>query len=373
MLFVSFIPIILKTQNIAAPQFTAADSGVTVRLSFTGDLMCHSPQYQSAHIAADSFDFTPCFSELQSIFSESDFLAGNLETVTAGNNRSYSGYPFFNSPDDYVESLKKAGFNFLFTSNNHSYDQTEQGVLRTLEVLKTNGLPSTGTFSSRRDRDSIRVVSIKGIRFALLAFSYGLNGNRLPAGKKYLVNVIDTLAMGQDILQAKSLHPNCIITYLHFGNEYARMPNKFQKGIAQFLKRSGIDLIIASHPHVLQPIEFYKTVDGQLDSGIAAYSLGNFISNQQWRYSDAGAILSIDIKQNAVSKKLSIVQIAATPTWVFKGVISGRPTFRVIPFSITRALNSYDFLSMNDKKNCLQAFDDTRDILTRMSNNIKIK
>ena len=193
MLFVSFTPSLSRDQINKLNQIIDSDSAITVRLFFVGDLMCHSPQYESAHVTADSFDFVPCFSGLQSLFKESDILAGNFETVLAGKKHSYSGYPFFNSPDDYAVSLKKVGFNFLFTSNNHSYDQSEQGVLRTLDVLKSNGLPGTGSFSSQRDRDSIRVMTIKGIQFAFLSYAYGLNGNKLPAGKKYLVNVIDTI------------------------------------------------------------------------------------------------------------------------------------------------------------------------------------
>lgn len=112
---------------------------VSLTISAVGDLMCHSPQYEYSRVSADSFDFTPTFSEIKKYFDSSDFVFGNLETVTAGKEKHYSGYPYFNSPDDYITSLKKVGFNFLFTSNNHCLDRGEIGVLRTLESLKNNG------------------------------------------------------------------------------------------------------------------------------------------------------------------------------------------------------------------------------------------
>lgn len=349
---------------------------VSITISVVGDLMCHSPQFQYAHVEGDSFDFTPTFSEVKKYFDSSDFVFGNLETVTAGNQMRYSGYPYFNSPDDYIKSLKKVGFNFLFTSNNHCLDRGETGILRTLEQLKENQIASTGTFSSQKDRDSIRVVSANGIRFAVVSYTYGMNGNYLPKGKNYLVNRISDSLLVRDIQKAKSDSVDFILVYYHFGEEYQREPNRYQKAVVQTAIDAGADIILASHPHVLQPIQYFQKdsinrSSGRLDSGFIAYSLGNFFSNQQWRYSDAGVILQFQITKDLVSKALHLENISCIPTWVFKGKIEGKREFRILPY--TTSTDKYPYLSQKDFQKMSQSFGDSKQILQKYSSSPQLK
>ncbi len=341
----------------------------TISFSAVGDLMCHSPQYEYTHVSADSFDFTPTFSEVKKYFDSSDFVLGNLETVTAGKQMRYSGYPYFNSPNDYIKSLKKAGFNFLFTSNNHCLDRGETGILRTLENLSKNNISSAGTFSSQRDRDSIRIISIKGIRFAIVSYTYGMNGNYLPKRKSYMVNRISDSLLIYDIQKAKSDSVDFVLAYFHFGEEYEREPNKYQKDVVQTAIKAGADVILASHPHVLQPIEYFKK-EGKLDSGFVAYSLGNFISNQQWRYSDAGVILQFQIKKNLTTKELQLEKVSFTPTWVFKGKIDGKREYRILPY--TTSVEKYPFLSQKDFLKMSQSFEDSKRTLQKYSSSRRL-
>lgn len=355
---------------------STVDPIVTITISVVGDLMCHSPQYEYARVEADSFDFTPTFNDVKKYFDSSDFVFGNLETVTAGKEKRYSGYPYFNSPDDYIESLKKIGFNFLFTSNNHCLDKGETGILRTIEQLQENQIASTGTFSSQKDRDSIRVVSANGIRFAVISYTYGMNGNYLPIGKHYLVNRISDSLLVRDIQKAKSDSVDFVLVYFHFGEEYQREPNRYQKTVVQTAIDAGADIILASHPHVLQPIQYFRKdstnrSSSKLDSGFVAYSLGNFISNQQWRYSDAGVILQFQITKDLVSKALHLEKISCIPTWVFKGKIEGKREYRLLPSS--NSLENYPFLSQRDIQKMSQSFEDSKQILQKYSSSINVK
>ncbi len=351
----------------------AEDSVVSIKLSFVGDLMCHSPQYSLARVERDSFNFVPVFREVAPWFRQADVLFGNLETVLAGNRKPYSGYPFFNSPDDYLVSLRQVGFNFLFTSNNHCLDQKEQGIRRTIEQLKERGIGSTGTFVSQKDRDSIRVLTVKGIKVALIAYTYGVNGNKIPGGKQYLVNIIDSVFMRADIARARTLKPDVIITYLHFGEEYERLPNVKQKKVVNQLIASGVDVVIASHPHVLQPVEYFKTNGGNLDTGFIAWSLGNFLSNQQWRYSDVGAIASLQLEKNIFTGKLRIKSVETIPTWVFKGFSGRKSEFCILPASLFADREHFSFLSDGQRAKMKQAFDDATDILTRLTANQTVR
>jgi poly-gamma-glutamate synthesis protein (capsule biosynthesis protein) len=346
----------------------------SITISVVGDLMCHSPQYEYAKVAADSFDFTPTFNEISKYFDSSDFVFGNLETVTAGKEKNYSGYPFFNSPDDYITSLKKAGFNFLFTSNNHCLDRGEIGVLRTLENLKNNEINSTGTFSSQKERDSITIISAKGIRFAVVSYTYGMNGNYLPKGKSYLVNRISDSLVVRDIQKAKSHDIDFVLVYFHFGEEYQHEPNNYQKNVVQTARDAGADIILASHPHVLQPVEFFKPAplyagsNEKLDLGFVAYSLGNFISNQRWRYSDAGVILQFQITKDILSHYLHLEKVTYTPTWVYKGKIADKKQFVILPSS--KSKNEYPFLSNQDYLKMNQSFKDSKRILLKYSSSL---
>ena len=340
----------------------AQDSSKVITLSFVGDLMCHMPQYKSAMVSADSFDFAPVFENVIGEFKKSDCLFGNLETVFAGADKNYSGYPLFNSPDDYVKSLRTVGFDFLFTSNNHCIDRGEYGILRTIQQINKCGIKSTGTFSSQRDKDSIRIINIKGINAALLGYTKDLNGNASPKNKMYLVNIIDTAQIRIDIAKARTYSPDLVIVYMHIGEEDQRTENKHQREAVSAVVNAGADIIICSHPHVLQPVEYFKTNNTKLDSGIVAYSLGNFFSNQQWRYSDAGVILDLQIEKNLSSGKLKLKNVNAVPTWVFKGIVKNKMRYYILP-SAKYGDTTLTYLGNSQKAKMKEAYYDSKKVL----------
>lgn len=347
------------------------DSLLTITISFVGDLMCHSPQYNYARVDKDSFDFRPVFKEVMQFFQSSDFTIGNLETVTAGKNAGYSGYPLFNTPDEYIYALKYAGFDLLVTANNHSMDQGEQGVLRTIEQIKFNGLNYTGTALDKTDRDSIRVFDLNGIKVSVLSYTYGTNNIPKPKGKDYLVNVINYGLIRNDITSARQVNPDIIIVYYHFGDEYKRFPNQYQKDVVDSTIKYGADIIIGSHPHVIQPTDYFPSINAKLDSGFIAYSLGNFISNQRWRYSDAGVILNISLTKNINSDSIFISEVKYFPTWVFKGNTQNGNEYIILP-SERYDDSTYYFLSKNDRQLMKEAFEDTKYILSLYNDNIRL-
>ena len=298
---------------------TLSDSTITITISVVGDIMCHAPQFEYARIGKDSFDFNPTFRMVSERLSKSDFTFGNLETVFAGFKAKYSGYPQFNSPSDLADALKNAGFDLLTTSNNHSLDRGEIGIRKTIDELKNRGISYNGTFVSQADRDSIRIINIRGIVIAFLAYSYGTNGNPIPSGKSYLINMIDFDLIRKDIGKAKLLKPDLVLVHYHFGQEYQREPNEYQQEVVAKTIEMGADIIIGGHPHVLQPVKFIKSSQSVFDSVFVAYSLGNFISNQQWRYSDAGGVLTLSISKNIYDKSIKVSEVEFIPTWVFKG------------------------------------------------------
>lgn len=343
------------------------DSLITVSVSVVGDIMCHSVQYKYAEVWSDSFNFDPSFSVISKYLGRSDFLFGNLETVTAGKAEGYSGYPFFNTPDEFITALKNAGFDLLTTANNHAVDRGEKGIRRTIEQIKFNHLNYNGTFLSERDRDSIRILNIKGFKIAFLSYTYGTNGNQIPKGEKYLVNLIDTVQISRDIKMARESGADIVLVHFHFGDEYKRLPDQFQKEIVNKTIGSGADIIIGGHTHVLQPIEFYKTRNARLDSGFVIYSMGNFISNQRWRYSDGGAVLTFSLTRDVAKDSIYLKNVDYLPIWVFKGETKRGREYIIIPSEAAFYDSLYDFLTPQDRKLAAQSFHDTNEILTKYS------
>lgn len=335
------------------------DSTSLLTISFVGDLMCHSPQMEFARVGKDSFDFKPAFREVKKYLSSSDITIGNLETTISGKVNGYSGYPLFNSPDAYLDALKDTGFDILLTSNNHSIDRGKKGIIRTIDKINELGISAIGTFKSQYDRDSVRVFEINGIRIAVLAYTYGLNGNFIAENEKYLVNVVDTNVIKLDISNARAKNAEVVLTYFHFGEEYQQKPNAYQKEIVKCAINAGADLIIGSHPHVIQPLEYFNSVNNRIGKGIIAYSLGNFFSNQRWRYSDTGPILKIELLKNITKNEISLLNVSVIPTWVFKGQVEGKDEFIILPADTTKS-NFSDRLSKADRSKLLQANDDTQ-------------
>jgi poly-gamma-glutamate capsule biosynthesis protein CapA/YwtB (metallophosphatase superfamily) len=352
--------------------FEKIDTRLTAEINFVGDLMCHSTQFNYAHVKDDSFDFSGVFSEVKKYLSDADFTIGNFETVLAGNKKRYSGYPYFNAPDDFLLAIKEAGFDFLVNANNHAIDKGVKGVKRTINIMDELGINHTGTYLSQQDRDSIRIININEIHFAILSYSYSTNGIPLPKGKNYIINLIDYDLIEKDIAEARNEGGDIVLVYFHFGEEYQREPNNYQEDVINNTINAGADIIIGSHPHVVQPVNYFKTNKANLDTGFVAYSLGNFISNQRWRYSDAGVILKLKISKNILTDSIYLSGVSYLPTWVFKGKTKKGREYIILPSQKSYDDSSYSYLSKSDKEKMQQAFDDTKYIITKLNNKTEL-
>ncbi len=335
------------------------DSIASISLSFVGDLMCHSTQFNYARVGPDTFDFKPVFAEVREILESADFAVGNLETVVGGREMGYTGYPIFNTPEDFLEGLKFAGFDILLTANNHSLDKGRKGVLNTLDNIHKYGMEPNGTYYNEEDQDSIRIYSKNGISFAMIGYSYTFNGSAAT----YLINKIDSIKIKSDIAKAKKLNPDFIIIYLHTGIEYEREPSQAQVELTDKVIEYGADIIIQSHTHVAQKIEYFESENSNLSNGFVAYSLGNFISNQRWRYSDTGPILNFEISKNFTSGKVELTTLNYLPTWVFKGETERGREYIILPSETAFYEIKPEYLSDKDIELMKESFFDTIEIM----------
>ncbi len=348
------------------------DSIAVINIVAVGDLMCHSPQFEYSYVKDDSFNFKPVYSEVKKYLSQGDLTIGNLETVTAGKDKKYSGYPMFNTPDDFITALKFAGFNLLNTANNHALDRKYYGIKRTIEVLDKNKIDHFGTYSSLHERDSITIFDIDCIRIAVLAYTYGTNGNELPKKNDYAIKYIDFKQIKNDIDSVKIKNPDIILVHFHFGIENKRKPTDYQKNVVDSTISYGANIILADHPHVIEKGEFFKTASLKMDTGFVAYSLGNFFSNQRWRYSDAGIILKIEIQKNLITDSMKITKVNFIPTWVFKGTIDSVNQYKILPAEIAFSDSVNVYLTKDEIKKMKQAFEDTKYIFSSGDSRIKV-
>lgn len=300
-----------------------------ISLLFIGDIMGHDEQIWSAEDKeTHTYYYDDVFQYVKDEISEADVAIANFEVTLGGS--PYSGYPAFSSPVQLATACFDAGIDVFANANNHAADRGNKGILSTINRLDSLGIPHTGTFRDPAERDTLYPMMIKknGFSLALLNYTYGTNGIRVPPPE--IVNMLEKNAVSADVEKAKSMNPDAIILFLHWGTEYDTVPSKIQTDLADYFFSSGVDMIIGSHPHVLQRMEWTKNYSSLRDR-IAVYSLGNYVSNQRTVRRDGGAMVRIELAKAADSLYVSDADYYLT--WVYTPVENNRRRFFVLPFS----------------------------------------
>ncbi len=355
------------------PGIIFKDTIISVTISITGDLMCHVPQYENSKKADGTYDFNPSFEFIKPYLHQADLTLGNLELTFAGTSIPYAGYPTFNIPDSYAGAIKNAGFNFVVTSNNHSMDTGEKGLLRTLDILNSLGIGHTGTFSSQADHDSVRILNLKGMKLGILNYTYGTNLALPSAEHKYMINVIDTAAMQRDIQMARKQGAELVLVFFHYGKEYVSDPIDAQKLAVSKAEEYGADLVIGGHPHVISPVGYYKTTNATLDSGFVAWSMGNFLSNQYHRYQDAGLILNLTLRKNITTHKYLKPTADFIPTWVYRGTDPRMKKHIIFPAELGFKDPLPVYIDSASRTKMKEAFGDTKALMGKYTDAVKVK
>jgi poly-gamma-glutamate capsule biosynthesis protein CapA/YwtB (metallophosphatase superfamily) len=325
---VAIILLLLAGQALLDAQVTdSTHASPDLKLLFIGDIMGHDSQIASAfNKDSGRYDYTDVFKYISPLILEADIAIANLEVTLAG--PPYKGYPRFSSPVELAAAGQKAGIGVMVTANNHSVDRGLDGINRTISSLDSLGIMHTGTYRSVAEREAQvpHIVEKNGFRLALLNYTYGTNGISIPTPA--VVDLIDKDVMAADIDSAKAACVDGIIVFIHWGAEYDTLPGKSQIELAGWLKDKGVNLIIGSHPHVIQQME----IDSSEVSGgdrLVAYSLGNFVSNQRKRYTDGGAMVSVTLGKE--DGRLIIRDAGYILTWVYTPLEEGKRKFYILP------------------------------------------
>lgn len=311
----------LKTEEIKK------DDKSEVKILAMGDMIFHQPIVKN-YRSNDSYDFTPIFNNISSDINEADLAIANFEG-SVNSNRKLFGFPLFNFPKETIYSLKNVGFDLLSTANNHALDTGLDGIAETISHINESGMKNFGTLAE--DGDKGIIVEKNGIKIGLISFTDTLNGmDSLMRGKEYSVNTF-----AQDVksnIQNLKDNSDIVIVYPHWGNEYQLVPNDRQIYLKTILQEAGADIILGSHPHVLQK---YEVEDKNNKKYFTIFSMGNALSNQRVENLkksgvDTGALIKLVIEKDNISGETKLKEYGVYPTYVNRYRANGKLNYDLV-------------------------------------------
>lgn len=291
-----------STDNAGDGQ-NAEDGVITASLLAVGDDLIHSGLYKSGMNGDGVWNYDHLYEHVKDDVSAADLAIVNQETILINDRNNLSGYPSFGSPVEIADALANCGFDVVLHATNHVMDRGADGIHQTMEYWSTHFPQITvlGIHDSQEDADTVKVVDVKGIKIAMLNYTYGMNGYTLPEDEPYLVDILEKERVGAMIDKAKEIS-DMVIFFAHVGTEYMYEPSEYSKEWVNFLLEKGVDIAIDSHPHVLEPYTMLTGEDGH--QMLVYYSMGNFISTQDEVPRLLGGMAKINIEkrtENGVS------------------------------------------------------------------------
>lgn len=270
---------------------------VEVSISMVGDVLMHNPTLKSGLQEDGSYNYDHLFKNVKKHMENTDISLANQEVILGGTDLGISSYPAFNAPQELGDSLVQSGFNTILHATNHTLDKGEKGVDSALTYWKEKHPETTvlGIHESQEDRDQIYIFEKKGFKIAILNYTYGVNGNRIPEDRPYIVDLMDKSQMEKDIQKANEL-ADYVIVCPHWGTEYVFEATDEQKEWTDFFLKQGVDLVIGTHPHVIEPVEWVEDGENKM---LVFYSLGNFVSCQDKWYRMLGAMANVKLLKDA--------------------------------------------------------------------------
>ena len=336
-----------------------------VELAAVGDILMHQDVKKSATLAPGGL--AELWREVTPLFRKADIAFANLETPVAPRT-GRPGVPFqFNAPPELPAALKASGLTVLATANNHAFDQGAKGLQETLERLREAGLTAVGSGATRAEAEEARILEVNGLRIAFLGFTDIFNMNLNQKADRPWVRALDPAAAVQAVRAART-KADAVVVSIHWGAEYLHTPLARQKEVARRLAEAGADLILGHHPHVLQPVDVLETGGRR---AVVAYSLGNFISNQDRMYrADLFPVAGGDSRDGVLftcrfvklrlpdgTEQVRVENVLCDPLWTrnnWREARNGAPrAIRVVPLStaLAQAEGDLDALLAQDPVN----------------------
>lgn len=362
-----------ETNNISIEEPKESKEEVyTASMVMVGDYLIHSSLYKEANRNANynGYDFKPMLELIKPIVSKYDIKYYNQETILGGTEIGLSDYPTFNSPYEAGDDMLDAGFNLVSLATNHTMDRGRKAISNSRNYWnnKENVL-AVGSYTSEEEKNEIHIKEVNNIKYTMLNYTYGTNGIPVPKGSEYLVNVWPTdlnindpkrdkkyqeykEQVKQDIEKLKD-KVDVLIVAMHWGVEYTNTPTAYEIDSAEFLASQGVNIVIGTHPHVVQPVTW-------IDDTLVIYSLGNFISaqSQDLNYNKVvGLMSSLEITKTVKNDETKI-SIGNVKNELLYNYYKSYKNFKVIPFSQMNSNYLRNYKDIYEKyKKVIQMYD----------------
>ena len=376
------------TETTAPPETTLPEPEhvvATASIASQGDLLMHGGVIRSGAQGDGTYDFESVFRYVKEYVSGYDLALANLETTFGGDANPYQGWPLFNVPDAFGDSIVEAGYDLLLTSNNHCYDTLMAGFKRTIEVSRDKGLMVLGSRLTEEE-PNYAVVDLNGIQVGMVSYTYttsmsggkpSLNGNS-PVENPALVNYFSYTNLDKfyseltDILEKmKSEGAEATMLFIHWGTEYEIVENNYQDTIAQKVCDLGVDVIVGGHPHVVQPVQLLSSGVDPEHKTVCIYSLGNAVSNQRIAemrlktgHTEDGVLFAVTFEKYS-DGTVYLAGAEVLPTWVNLSSVNGKLEYNILPLEDAKRDTWKERFNLTDSlfQNCVDSYQRTMDIV----------
>lgn len=253
------------------------DNATEFSLVMVGDVLLHTPVSDSGLMEDGSYNYSHLFRNVRNDIEEADIALVNQEVILGGTELGLSGYPAFNGAYEVGDALVEAGFDVVLHATNHALDKGRRGILNCINYWRTShpDMGVIGINESQEEQNNVYVREVNGIKVAILNYTYGTNGISLPSDMPYCVNLLDGGKIAKDMEIAKQIS-DFIIVCPHWGTEYTHNETAEQEKWAEYFTELGANLIIGTHPHVIEPVKWVEASNG--NRALVYYSIGNFIN-----------------------------------------------------------------------------------------------
>lgn len=335
----------LKTVNESQEKKEPEVKEERLSLIMVGDALLHSSLYRDGY-QNGTYDFTSQLEFIKPEIQKHDLAFYNQESILGGTSIGLSDYPNFNSPQEFGDAMIDAGFNLVSLANNHTMDRGVTAIQNSCDYWKTKDVLTAGSYCSAEDAEEIKIKEKNGIKYTLLAYTYGTNGITVPSDKPYLVNLYSDELAKADIEKVRD-KVDLLIVSMHWGTEYRSEPTDEQKREAEYLSNLGVDIIIGTHPHVIEPITY-------INDTLVIYSLGNFISAQSTNndYNTMVELMtSVDVVKTTKDGKseIKLENLNNELLYNYYQKDSRWHNFKVIPFSQMNETYNSDYKRLYEK------------------------
>ncbi len=319
-----------QTETTTAPAEETTNMISRVSLVAVGDNLIHNTLISAGEQEDGTLDYTSFYANIKNDISSADVAVINQETILGGSTFEYTGYPTFNSPWEIGTAAIDAGFDIFTCATNHSLDKGYSGIEQECKFFSEHPeVVHVGTNTSQEEYNSILYYEKNGIKFAILNYTYGTNGIPIPEGREWCVNMMDKDKITTDVKAARE-NADVVIVFPHWGTENSTEVSDYQREYVSLFSELGVDIVIGTHPHVLQPVE-WVTNETTSKKMLVYYSLGNFISHQTSLKQLCGGMAQIQIEKKG--DEVSITSAKLTPVVCWYKSTNGKYAFSVYKLS----------------------------------------